>query len=236
MLMKSTFRTFLILACVAMLAGSTGCKSTSHEGGVPVPACAMAPSQGDAGATTEQLRSERMLIWKADLSIEVWNIATAVADAAAMAERQGGFVEQKSDRGETAANLTLRIPAKSFKAAVAGLETLGTVTSRNLAGEDVTEQYVDVAARLKNKLVLRDRLKLLLEKAVEIKDLLAIETELNRVQADIDSMAGRIKSLQGQADYATINLSLERKAVLGPLGYLCKGIAWGVEKLFYLRD
>ena len=236
MFMKSTFRTFLILACVAMLAGSTGCKSTQHGGRVAAPACAMEPSQGDTGATTQQLRSERMLVWKADLCIEVWNIATAVADASAMAERQGGFVEQKSDRGETAANLTLRIPAKSFKTAVAGLETLGTVTSRNLAGEDVTEQYVDIAARLKNKIVLRDRLKLLLEKAVEVKDILAIETELNRIQADIDSMAGRIKSLQGQADYATVNLSLERKAVLGPLGYLFKGIAWGVEKLFYLRD
>ena len=233
--MKLTTRLVLILLCLCVWVG-TGCKSAHHGGRVPAPACAMEPSQGDAGATTEQLRSERMLVWKADLCIEVWNVGAAAADATAMAERQGGFIEQKSDRGETAANLTIRIPAKSFKAAVAGLETLGTVTSRNLAGEDVTEQYVDVVARLKNKIVLRDRLKQLLEKAVEVKDILAIETELNRVQADIDSMAGRIKSLQGQADYATVNLSLERKAVLGPLGYLFKGIAWGVEKLFYLRD
>jgi hypothetical protein len=177
-----------------------------------------------------------MLIWKAILSIDVWNISNAVNEASAMAERDGGFVEQKSDQGDESASLTLRIPAKAFKTALSDLETLGTVTYRNIVGEDVTEQYIDVEARLKNKIVLRDRLKQLLEKATEIKDLLAIETELNRVQADIDSMEGRIKSLKGQVEYATVRVSLDRKPILGPLGYLFKGLWWGVEKLFVIRE
>ena len=101
---------------------------------------------------------------------------------------------------------------------------------------DVTEQYIDVEARLKNKIVLRDRLKQLLEKATTVKDILAIETELHRVQGDIDSMEGRIKSLKGQVDYTTVTISLKRKAILGPLGYLFKGLWWGVEKLFVIRD
>jgi hypothetical protein len=153
-----------------------------------------------------------------------------------MAERAGGFVEQKSDHGDESASLTLRIPAKAFKTTLSDLETLGSVTYRSIEGEDVTEQYIDVEARLKNKVVLRDRLKQLLEKATEVKDILAIETELNRVQADIDSMEGRIKSLKGQVEYATVRLSLERKQILGPLGYLFKGLWWGVEKLFVIRE
>lgn len=84
--------------------------------------------------------------------------------------------------------------------------------------------------------MLRDRLTQLLEKAADVKDVLAIETELNRVQADIDSMEGRIKSLKGQVEYATVTLSLERKPILGPLGYLFKGLWWGVEKLFVIRE
>ena len=149
-----------------------------------------------------------------------------------MAERQGGFVENKSDKGDESASLTLRIPAKSLTTTLSSLETLGSVTSRNVEGEDVTEEYIDVEARLKNKIVLRGRLKELLAKAVEVKDILAIETELNRVQAEIDSMEGRMKSLKGQVEYATVRLSLDKKTLRGPLGYFCKGLWWGVEKLF----
>jgi Domain of unknown function (DUF4349) len=113
---------------------------------------------------------------------------------------------------------------------------LGTVTYRRVESEDVTEQYIDVEARLKNKIVLRDRLKQLLDKATAVKDVLAIETELNRVQSDIDSMEGRMRSMKKQVTYATVTLSLERKPILGPLGYVFKGLWWGVEKLFVIRE
>jgi hypothetical protein len=196
----------------------------------------MLPSAVGAADNTTAVRPDRMLIWKGHLSLQVWNVSNAVNEATAMAERQGGFVEQKTDRGEESASITLRVPAKTFKTTLAALEALGTVTYRNVEGEDVTEQYIDVEARLKNKIVLRDRLKQLLEKASDVKDVLAIETELNRVQGDIDSMEGRIKSLKGQVEYATVTLSLERKAILGPLGYLFKGLWWGVEKLFVIRE
>ena len=107
-----------------------------------------------------------------------------------------GQIEQKSDSGEKddrSASLTIRVPADKFRSAVAGLEGLGTVTGRSVVGQDVTEQYVDVEARLKNKVVLRDRLQNLLDRADAVKDILSIETELNRVQGDIDSMAAQLK-------------------------------------------
>jgi len=181
------------------------------------------------------VRADRMLIWKARLSVDVWNVPKAVADATAVAEKLGGYVEQKSDSGEEEASLTLRVPVKAFKESLAGFEALGTVTYRNVEAEDVTEQYVDVEARLKNKAALRDRLKQLLDKATDVKDVLAIETELNRVQGDLDSMAARIKSLKGQVDLATVRLSLSRRPILGPLGYFFKGLWWGIERLFVLR-
>lgn len=220
-----------VLTTVAVVALLSGCKMTHQKR-----ASGSAPMRGVAAGNMSEVRADRMLIWKAHLSIQVWNVSNAASVATALVERQGGFVEQKSDRGESAASVTLRIPVGKFKTAVASLEMLGTVTYRNVEGEDVTEQYIDVEARLQNKIVLRDRLKQLLEKATAVKDILAIETELNRVQADIDSMEGRIKSLKGRADFATVTLSLERRPILGPLGYLFKGLWWGVEKLFVIRD
>jgi hypothetical protein len=215
------------LLSVALLSGcATSARRASGSGLI----------RSAAAGETAEVRTDRMLIWKANLGLQVWSISNAVSVATGMAERQGGFVEQRSDHGDGSASLTLRIPAKAFKPALSDLETLGTVVYRSIEGEDVTEQYIDVEARLRNKIVLRDRLKQLLEKATAVKDILAIETELNRVQADIDSMEGRIKSLKGQVDYATVRLNLARKPILGPLGYLFKGLWWSVEKLFVIRE
>ncbi len=233
--MKYQARPILFLLCLAALTGCMKKQPTRYAGlGLP-PACAVMQESSD-GESQVAMNANRMLVWEARLDIEVWNISNAVSAATALVEQQGGYVEGKSDGGETSASLTLRIPAKTFRSAVTNLETLGGLTYRSVSSDDVTEQYIDIEARLANKLVLRDRLKQLLEKATEVKDLLAIETELNRVQADIDSMEGRIKALKGQVEFAKVTLYLERKPILGPLGYLFKGLWWGIEKLFVLRD
>lgn len=230
--MQKTIRWMVALGCMAIL---SGCATAAHHQSC-TPATTTKVGNGEVDNHSTDARSDRMLIWKAQLNIEVGNVADAVRAASATAEREGGFVENKSDHGEASASVTLRIPSGKFKASVASLESLGKVTYRNIEGKDVTEQYIDVEARLKNMLLLRDKMKRLLEKAADVKDILAIETELNRVQSDIDSMEGQIKSLKGKADYATIQLSLERKTIQGPLGYLFSGVGWCVEKLFVIRQ
>jgi Domain of unknown function (DUF4349) len=221
------------ILALALILTVTGCANNGNfKEAMAVPSMAMSEESESAA----DVQPERMLIWTASMSLQVWNISNAVHEVTVLAEKQGGFIENKSDHGDTSANLTVRVPAKSFKAALSSLETLGTVTYRRVESEDVTEQYIDVEARLKNKIVLRDRLKQLLDKATAVKDVLAIETELNRVQSDIDSMEGRMRSMKKQVTYATVTLSLERKPILGPLGYVFKGLWWGVEKLFVIRE
>jgi len=218
---------------VCVLGLLCGCASVSRlDGGA---AFCMA-EVSDSGNSMNEPASARMMIWQASMSIEVANVSNALNFATEIAEKSGGYVEQKSGRSDKRGSLRLRVPVKSLNAALGSLESLGSVTSRSVEGEDVTEQYIDVEARLKNRIVLRDRLLQLLEKATEVKDILAIETELNRVQADIDSMQGRMKALKGKVDLATIELTLNREKILGPLGYLFKGLFWGVEKLFLIRD
>jgi hypothetical protein len=226
-------RTFGALSVCAMLLAAFGCRS--YDGQI-ISSLGSSESPADAAGGGGELQAERKIVWRAELDVRVGNVSNAVRAVAELVERQGGFVERKSDEGEKSARLTLRVPAKSFKGALSGLESLGTVTSREVSGEDVTEQYVDVEARLKNKRVLRDRLQALLAKANEVKDILAIEAELNRVQSDLDSMEARLNALRGKADFATVQLRLERKPVPGPLGYLFKGLFWAVEKLFVIRE
>ena len=181
-------------------------------------------------------RSDRMLIWKASLSLDVADVTASVKQASDIATSVKGYVERKSDHGDKSASLTLRVPADDLKTTVEKIAELGDVTSRYLSSKDVTEEFIDVQARLKNKIVLRDRLQKLLDKAEGVQDVLAIEKELNRVQSDIDSMRGRLTSLKNKVDLAELVVSFSRKKILGPLGYIFQGIGWGIEKLFVIRD
>lgn len=221
----------LFLGLALVLSGCASHKMSSGDARMMGAGAAMELS-GKAARPT----SDRMIVWNASLNIDVWSISNAVRETLDLTSKAGGYVESKTERGEERVDMIVRLPADAFKESLSVLEQLGTVTYRSMGGEDVTEQYIDVQARLKNKYVLRDRLKQLLEKAVTVQEILAIETEMNRVQSDIDSMEGRIKSLQGQVQYATLNLDLTRKKILGPLGYVFKGLWWGVEKLFVIRD
>lgn len=224
------------LAAMAVLSALALAGCAKFRGGTEAPSSAGTESRDQAGTEMTEVHPDRMMVWSAHLSIQVWNVSNAVGDATAMAERQGGFVQERSFSGDASARITLRLPAKVLRATVTSLEGLGTVTSRGVEGEDVTEQYIDIDARLKNKIALRDRLKQLLDKATTVQDILAIETQLNRVQADLDSLQGRIKALQGQVEFATVRLYFERKPIPGPLGYVFKGLWWGVKKLFVIRD
>ena len=225
-----------------LLALAAGCASVKHKSGdytsyAQLDAMSAAPAPASMSTRSREADTQdRMLVWKAHLALEVGNISNSVAQAIAIAEKNGGYVEYKSDDCDGFASLKLRIPAAAFTVAVGSVESLGSITSRHLENEDVTEQYVDIDARLKNRIVLRDRLRELLDKATEVKDILAIETELNRVQGDIDSMEARLKSLKGQVDFATLDLSFRRKPILGPLGYVVHGVWWTVSKLFVIRD
>lgn len=216
---------------LGIAAGLAGCASSPLNGESRAPSLGAASDRSGGPEKTA-----RMLVWSASLSLEVSDVGASADKAAAIAEQFKGYVDQKSDGGESSASARLKIPSASFNDAVNAVQALGDVAYSRVSGEDVTEQYVDVQARLKNKTELRDRLRLLLQKATDIKDVIAIESELTRVQTEIDSMEGKLKLLQGRVDYATIDVSFRRKKILGPLGLVLHGIWWGVEKLFVIRE
>jgi len=224
--MKRILQSITLLATIAVF---TGC-ATAHR-----PASDLSLGSMSRNKSVE---SQRMLIWRAWLSLEVADVSNAVARVTAIAEESGGYVQSQSDSGEERASLTVRVPSGALTDALSSVESIGIVTSRRVSAQDVTEQYVDTDARLKTMTALRDRLRALLEKAQNVKDILAIEKELGRVQADIDSMQARLKSLKGKVDLASIDVSITKKRVriLGPLGYAFKAAWWTVEKLFVIQE
>jgi hypothetical protein len=188
-----------------------------------------------AESSLQSIEPTRMLIWTARLSLEVNDVSEAVAQATSITDDADGYVESKTETGERNARLTLRVPSGALEPLLDSLEGLGRTTSRRVSSEGVTDQYVDTDARLQTKIALRDRLTALLDRADNVQDILAIERELGRIQADIDSMQARLAALEAKADLATIHLSVDRRRVLGPVGYVFKGAWWTVEKLFVIR-
>lgn len=205
------------------------------------PACAIrrdVPAVKTAGVgrlaevSTEQAR---LYVVTASQTVEVRDIDAVSKQVEALIQKNGGYVQSQSLREDERAYLVLRVPSQQLRPVLDEIAALGNEEARSVSSQDVTEQYIDSEARLKNSTALRDRLKALLNQARDVKDVLEIEKELARVQADIDSLEGRLKKLKGQVDLAQLDLTLKRKKILGPLGYIGYGIGWLIEKLFVIK-
>jgi chromosome segregation ATPase len=118
---------------------------------------------------------------------------------------------------------------------MAAVAALGEEERRSVSAADVTEQYVDLETRLRNNLALRNRLQQLLSRASDVEDVLAIEKELNRIQSEIETMQARLDRLKSAVELSALSVNLQRKHILGPLGYVGYGLWWAFSKLFVFR-
>ena len=154
---------------------------------------------------------ERKVISTAFISLEVEVVQAATAEVRAIAEGLGGFVEQLSTSGgpeRQQANITVRVPQGQFFTALDRLSELGEVRSQNVGSEDVSEEFIDLEARLKSVLREEKSLLSLLGKAEKVSEILTIERELSRVRSEIERLQGRLNFLERRVDLATITVSL----------------------------
>ena len=115
---------------------------------------------------------------------------------------------------------------------------MGEPVSRSAQVVDVTNQAIDLDAKITNLRGLRDRMRALLDRASKIDEILKIERELNRIQTQLDSLEGQRKRLTRDVAMSSLGLRLdpaESEMILGPLGYVGAGAWWLLEKLFVIR-
>lgn len=165
------------------------------------------PSQ--AGDTPQQA----MIIKNGDATIEVDSLELAIARVTQLAQRLGGVVANSSvqtgKKNFRTATVVLRIPSNQFDAAMSGLNPFGKVESQNVGSEDVTEQFVDMTARMKNAKRLEERLiTLLATRTGKLEDVLAVERELARVREEIERYEGHLRYLRTRAAISTITVNL----------------------------
>ncbi len=178
---------------------------------------------------------DRMTVRTAEQVVLVDTPAVAGRHVERMIVEAGGYLERSNGSSDGNVRIEGRVPAAQLDRIMDSVAGLGKERRRHLTGADVTDQYSDLQARLRSNIALRDRLQQLLTRAATLDEVLTLEKQIARLQADIDALQSRIEQLASQASLAALAVNLERKRVLGPLAVVGQGVARLVGKLFVIR-
>lgn len=181
--------------------------------------------QAGESQASQQVAVERKIIRDADINLEVASPAEGQRKLGAIAEAHGGFVVTSEARLEENAardsqpteivTVQLRVPAARFDAALAEIRAIGTrVRAEKQTGKDVTEEFIDLDARLRTQRALEAQFLEIMKRAAKVSDALEVQTELATVRMEIERVEGRRRFLENQAALSTINATLQPPAAL----------------------
>lgn len=166
-------------------------------------------------------RVDARIIRTADLSVEVEKsgFQDAFERAQLVAQKYGGFVVSSSVWGEKSksGNLLLRVPSKTYESAMADLSGLGTIDSQSSGSQEVTDQFIDLNARLRTWQAQQNVLLRLMDGANSISETMTVQRELQQVQFQIEQIKGQLRVLRDQTAYATIALELHEPGAVKPV-------------------
>ncbi|NLF62968.1 MAG: DUF4349 domain-containing protein, partial [Chloroflexi bacterium] len=163
-----------------------------------------------------------MIIYTGDISIVVADTEAAATDIEALATGMGGRVVSssfyQSSQGALAGSITIRVPVERFDEAMNRIQEMAVEVRRaDRSSEDVTEEYVDLQARLENLEATADRVRSFLDQAATVEEALAVNQELSRLEEEIEAYKGRIQYLENRADFSTITVSLTPDELAQPI-------------------
>lgn len=156
---------------------------------------------------------DRLIIRTANLSLVVADTEETLAGINRLAEQGGGWVVssnvyQYSEEAKSG-DITIRIPAAGFHSVMEALKGMAVeVQSENVSGQDVTEEYVDLEARLANLEATAARVRSFLDEAITVEEALAVNQELSRLEGEIEVIKGRMQYLSQSAAFSTITAHL----------------------------
>ncbi len=151
--------------------------------------------------TASDAHDVALLVYTAGLNLAVFQVVEKMNTVEALARNSGGYLSKRADQ-----EITIRVPREKFFEVLTAIEKLGDVLHRDVQATDVTDEYVDTEARLKNAHALRDRFEALLTHA-SVKDAVEISKELAKVTEIIEQLEGKMKLLKNKISFATIVVS-----------------------------
>ncbi|PYC69992.1 DUF4349 domain-containing protein [Micromonospora arborensis] len=185
-------------------------KPEAAGAGAPQEDRAGAPQNG--GAAPPDLRvDQRAIIYTGSMRVQVDDVDATAREVTALVTRAGGFVggdQRRSAQADAVAELQLRVPAAKFTGVVDEISKLGRQQSREISTEDATEAIVDLDARIISQRARVESARKLLARATSITDLVSLENELGRREADLASLEAKKRRLADLTALSTITVTL----------------------------
>jgi len=224
----------MALMLVTLVLIPAACAGAAQEAGAPsviaptapapapaAPAVGMLPGKDYTSEGMPGTAEERMIIRTGDMSLVVADVMQARDEVAQLAVSLNGYVvssriwgEEQEMRGQ----ISIRVPDEQFEPALTKLRELAIrVESESTDSQDVTEEYIDLEARLKNAEATESQYLTLLDRATEVEDILNIYNSLSRVRTEIEQIKGRMQYLERTTSMSYISVRLEPEATAAPL-------------------
>ena len=164
----------------------------------------------------------RKIIYNAKVTVVVESVAALSDQLAKLVKEAGGYVSETDQSSYThvqrTASWTIRVPVDRFDGFLAAVNRLGEVQQSRLDSQDVTQEFYDIEARIKNKQEEEKRLlKHLADSTGKLDEILAVERELSRVRGEIETMQGRIRFLASSSDLSTLTITATEVESFTPL-------------------
>jgi hypothetical protein len=237
--MKKVIVIAILFSAFLMACGSASNTNTSTAGERSLPSSVMNTSSGvrsdeKMGGNliaqvslnqAEQIQTapvaiERKIIRNADLQMEANAPEESQMKISQIAESKGGFVVETQASGSDAkaatrdtVTMTVRVPSAKFDEALNEIrQTASRVIVESIKGEDVTEEFIDIEARLKTQKALEAQFLEIMKRSNTVADALNVQTEIARVRGDIEKIEGRKRFLESQASLSTIKIKLQTPA------------------------
>ena len=165
---------------------------------------------------------DRKIIRNGELTIETDSPTDGLSRITAIAESLGGFVvtsELKQNGGKNQSNpsqsvtIIARVPSAQFNAAIEQISSIGSRTlQKKISGQDVTEEYLDLEARLRAKKALEAQFLEIMKQAKKVSEALEVQNQLADVRTEIEQLEGRRRFLENQSAFSTITSTLQMPA------------------------
>ena len=186
------------------------------------PAAQISLNQPEQTQTAPVNVEQRKIIRNAELQLETDAPEDAQNKIAAIAQSKGGFVvestQSSSDKNATTRDtvaMTIRVPAAKFEEALGEIrQAASRVIIETVKGQDVTEEFIDIEARLKAKRALEEQFLEIMKRSNSVADALNVQRELANVRGEIEQIEGRKRFLENQSSLSTVKITLKTPTAL----------------------
>lgn len=227
--LKTGLTGLVLLSALAACGAQPASNASMADRGIVAPAApvAEAPKALGGNAQSEESAAKalpaqpRLIVRNASLSLVVTDVPAQVEAIAQIAKDYNGFVVSSNSTtfgNDTRANVVLRVESDKLDMAIGRLRAMAIeVRNLNVTGEDVTAEFVDLDAQLKNLESAEAQLKKIMEQTEKSEDVLAVFKEITAIRGQIDQIKGRMKYLSQSAALATVSVELIPDAAAKPV-------------------